>query len=306
MRIGVILAMIVFALNWVVHRFFEDTFLALTKRIFGWNEDSVMAFIVANIGSIAIAAACVGAIWLLARQHYKHKASQRIEIEYPNEANIESKSSTYKISTSALPQGQNTTHSTISSHLFYIGVYNPSPRTITNACISVLERSKPPHPMDAWLISKSTATTKVDIPRGRTELFLFLTGQDETDVGLFNPQIVSSEHYNVIKVTFERDRNLAGYLRGSDGQAEYGVPILKNDGITFEICAYADDCEPDKATVVVNSRHRLEVHVYRHAAITRRQLRIVQSGKVLDTMGRPQSALASLRSRLGIGRRTQR
>jgi hypothetical protein len=100
-----------------------------------------------------------------------------------------------------------------------------------------------------------TNTDVVDIqPKGK-EYFLIGEGVDDTDVGMFHHRIMEKTEYDQLLALCDSRKHIGFILMPKDAQ----LSLLKNDGQTLEIAAYADDVSPSAGKITLNTRKRIEL-----------------------------------------------
>jgi hypothetical protein len=161
----------------------------------------------ASCGSVS--AACF--LWPLIRRIIHARKSKRLassvttaSLVLPREANLANKSSLFKRSWRPLPNGNDGMDILkVSIHRFYVAVENPETgKTLRNVRVMMdtVKLGLSQH-LNISCICDRTGTDTIDIPPGAAEYFLIGEGSDSTDVGMFNPKIMSQQEYAALRLT---------------------------------------------------------------------------------------------------------
>ena len=124
-----------------------------------------------------------------------YKRTISLELIFPPECNLISKTSKFMQSHSLLPQG-NKMRKMFTINEVYLGVKNNSLNTIKDVCLCVNSIKMPPVIVDEYLKVDGEQGTKTDIHPGQLKYFYLGVGWEDTDRGMSRPKIMPLKDYN--------------------------------------------------------------------------------------------------------------
>lgn len=106
-------------------------------------------------------------------------------------------------------------------------------------------------------ICQRTNTPSVDIPPSGIEYFLIGEGADESEAGMFRPNVMPPPEYEALLQTINAQPHSRFRLLSTTST----IPLLKNDGYKLDLIAYADDVPPTNKVLTINARNTIEFHI---------------------------------------------
>lgn len=185
----------------------------------------------------------------------RQKSVGGLSVAFPNECNDDSKQTLVKRSVSPLPQG-GPVKEKISLHEFFVGVHNNhDKKTIKNAKACLHHVSKPGQLIDEYLCVEDTNETSVDLDSGQTAYFRFAEGWDNSDAGMFSPQILPRKAYDdLLSSLHEKDHTRLRIVTN-----KRSLELLRNESYEVEIHIFGKDENVVPALFEINAKDRLEV-----------------------------------------------
>jgi hypothetical protein len=185
-------------------------------------------------------------------------ATPRIEILFPERCNSPGTESAFKRSWSPLNKAGGSARR-ISLHTFYVGIQNPSnDKTLRNVRLLMESVSLGPgQVLNMSSVCARTQTDSADIPPGGLDYFLIGEGTDETDDGMFRPEFMMKPDYDALMATVDGNSHSSFRIRNNSSS----VPLLKNNGYTMEIVAYADDMPSTRRVLTIDAKDRIAMHL---------------------------------------------
>jgi hypothetical protein len=188
---------------------------------------------------------------LLKRQLF----GKEIKIIFPNECNLEHKLG-YPFKRSSTPLFSGRPRDKRSLHQFYVGIYNLNPKKTLRNVRLLIECNQYGSVLSKYLLCERTGVDTTDISPEMTDYFLIGKGIDDSDVGLFHPEINPSQEYMRFFAQMEQNPNAGFVIFGNTSNAV----LLKNNGVPLTVTVFADDTPPESQDFVLNARGRVSLH----------------------------------------------
>jgi hypothetical protein len=159
-----------------------------------------------------------------------------MEIVFPNECNLENKEGRpFKRSSTPIISGQPRIQKSL--HQFLVGVRNPNTQKTLRNVRLLTESDTYGSVFSEYLLCERTGSECADISPQMTDYFMIGQGIDNSDKGLFHPEIDPPPAY----LDFFNQMESKPYIGFVIFGTQRHPALLKNNGIHLVITAFADD-----------------------------------------------------------------
>lgn len=187
----------------------------------------------------------------------KRLFGKEIEIIFPNECNLEHKlGHPFKRSSTPLLAGSPLGRRSL--HQFFVGIYNPNRKKTLRNVRLLIECNQYGSMFSKHLLCERTGAETTDISPEMTDYFLIGKGIDDSDVGLFHPELNPSQEYMGFFAQMEQNPHAGFVIFGNTSK----TVLLKNNGVPLTVTVFADDTPPESQGFVLNARGRVSLYAF--------------------------------------------